>query len=306
MAELAGLAATDVDLQDSPARYGLGSADAVGLAGELAGPLRHDSLADALLRYPDMRAALASLPLRVDPTSRKVEAGRRFQRARVAVAGEAVPAAASSAFDPIAIVGMSGRFPAARDIEQLWQRLLHGHDCIGELPAERWGLRAGDLGRQPAGVLEGADQFDPLFFGISPREAELMDPQQRLMMTYIWKAIEDAGYSRGRALRAAGPRSWWGRGAAVTPVADCAGADAVDGYSATGVVPSVGPNRMSYLPRSAWSERADRDGVLEFAGGGASGDAGAGERRMRDGDRRRRQHAADAGRRISASARRGC
>ena len=106
--------------------------------------------------------------------------------------------------DAAAVIGMSGRFPMADDVPRLWRNLVEGRDCIAEIPKERWDWRAidGDPLKQAnktnikwGGFIDGIDEFDPLFFGISPREAELMDPQQRLMMTYIWKAIEDAGYS---------------------------------------------------------------------------------------------------------------
>ncbi len=124
-----------------------------------------------------------------------VAAVRQFRRHRSAQ-GVSRPAADNrDASEPIAIIGMSGSFPQARSIGEFWDNLLQGRDCIGELPPERFGLQASEVGRQPAGVLEGADQFDPLFFNISPREAEGMDPQQRLLMMSVWAALEDAGYA---------------------------------------------------------------------------------------------------------------
>ncbi|EIW16728.1 type I polyketide synthase, partial [Pelosinus fermentans] len=96
------------------------------------------------------------------------------------------------------------------------------------------------------GFIDGVEEFDPLFFGISPREAELMDPQQRLLMTYVWKVIEDAGYS---------PQDLSGTQTGIFVGTGSSGYDgliskanvAIEGYSSTGIVPSVGPNRMSYL-----------------------------------------------------------
>ena len=126
--------------------------------------------------------------------------------------------------DAVAVIGMSGRFPMADDVAAFWRNLVEARDCIVEIPGERWDWRAfyGDPLMEAnrtnikwGGFIDGIDEFDPLFFGISPREAELMDPQQRLMMTYIWKAIEDAGYSAA-SLPAAELRSWWALGTAVT------------------------------------------------------------------------------------------
>ncbi|WP_261595507.1 type I polyketide synthase, partial [Pseudoalteromonas holothuriae] len=94
--------------------------------------------------------------------------------------------------------------------------------------------------------MEGVEEFDALFFGISPREAQLMDPQQRLLMTYTWKALEDAGYA---------PQSLAGSDTAIfvgtantgySELLAMAG-NKVEGYSSTGMVSSVGPNRISYL-----------------------------------------------------------
>ncbi|MEJ2416576.1 MAG: SDR family NAD(P)-dependent oxidoreductase, partial [Exilibacterium sp.] len=162
---------------------------------------------------------------------------------------------ASEACEPIAIVGVSGCFPAARDIDAFWDNLREGRDCIGEIPPQRWNWRelygdphaeANKTAIKWGGFIDGVDEFDPLFFGISPHEAELMDPQQRLLMTHVWKAIEDAGYAPGSL---AGTRT----GVFVATASSGYGqlvADArvaVEGYTATGMVPSVGPNRMSYL-----------------------------------------------------------
>ncbi|MCG8508522.1 MAG: polyketide synthase, partial [Rhodospirillales bacterium] len=96
------------------------------------------------------------------------------------------------------------------------------------------------------GFIDGVGEFDPLFFGISPREAELMDPQQRLLMTYVWLALEDAGYSAS-SLSGSSTGIFIG-----TTISGYSGLIAkaniaIEGYSSTGMVPSVGPNRMSYF-----------------------------------------------------------
>ncbi|MFZ7733611.1 beta-ketoacyl synthase N-terminal-like domain-containing protein [Bacillus velezensis] len=104
--------------------------------------------------------------------------------------------------DPVAIVGISGRFPGAKDIEEFWRNLKEGKDSITTIPKERWDWQAFDgdpnLERNKTnikwgGFIDGIAEFDPLFFGISPREAQYLDPQQRLLLTYAWRAIEDAG-----------------------------------------------------------------------------------------------------------------
>ena len=118
--------------------------------------------------------------------------------------------AASAGHEPIAIIGMSGRFPDARNIEELWQILEAGREAVREIPLERFDWRelyhaeaagqsptsapAGKISSKWLGALPGVGEFDPLFFDISPREAELMDPRQRLLLQESFKALEDAGY----------------------------------------------------------------------------------------------------------------
>ncbi|KAB7627759.1 non-ribosomal peptide synthetase [Alkalilimnicola sp. S0819] len=154
----------------------------------------------------------------------------------------------------VAIVGMSGVFPGAEDVDTFWRNLREGRDCIGEIPAERWDWRDywGDPATEPGrgnakwgGFIQGLAAFDPGFFGVSPPEARMMDPQQRLLLTLAWQAIEDAGY---------GPRSLAGSSTGVfIGTADTGysrllaeSGTAVEGYSMTGLAPSLGPNRISY------------------------------------------------------------
>lgn len=157
--------------------------------------------------------------------------------------------------EPIAIIGMSGRFPESDDLELFWDNLKEGKDCISEIPKSRWDWKEyyGDPHYEDnktnikwGGFINGVDEFDPLFFGISPREAELMDPQQRLLMIYVWKAIEDAGYS---AKSLSGSDTSIFVGAANSGYSNLAASSGVplQGYSSTGSLPSVGPNRMSYF-----------------------------------------------------------
>ncbi|MGG1946945.1 SDR family NAD(P)-dependent oxidoreductase [Trinickia sp. NRRL B-1857] len=167
--------------------------------------------------------------------------GRLDRRARV------VPALADRAgmdAEPVAVIGISGSFPQAPDIDTFWSNLSQGRDCIGEVPSWRWGE---DLAERayPAGVLDGIDEFDPLFFGISPREAQAMDPQQRLLMTYVHKAIEDAGYSV-QSLSGSATALLVGTGQSGYGQLLAGAGEAVTGSSAAGLVGSMGPNRMSY------------------------------------------------------------
>jgi acyl transferase domain-containing protein/SAM-dependent methyltransferase len=181
------------------------------------------------------------------PAGRVERRSRFFPRSRGGAAGPEAP-------EPIAIIGMSGRFPMAGDVEELWENLLSGRDCISEIPPQRWDWRAvyGDPGEENrttvkwGGFIAGIEEFDPLFFHISPREAQLMDPQQRLLMIYIWKAIEDAGYSAS-SLSGSNTGIFVGTGLSDYGRLIAQSNVPIEGYTATGTVASVGPNRMSYF-----------------------------------------------------------
>ena len=107
----------------------------------------------------------------------------------------------------IAVIGMAGRFPMAKDIDSFWDNIVSGRNCISEIPLSRWDTRDYYVEGQPGlgqsnskwmGVLEGHDRFDPLFFGLSPVEAEAMDPQQRIFLQSCWHGMENAGYTAER------------------------------------------------------------------------------------------------------------
>lgn len=99
--------------------------------------------------------------------------------------------------DGIAIIGMSGRFPGAKDVSAFWDNLKNGVESITHFTDAELEL-APPAGEGPTvkarGVLEGADLFDAGFFGINPRDAAQMDPQQRVFLECAWEALENAGY----------------------------------------------------------------------------------------------------------------
>jgi acyl transferase domain-containing protein/acyl carrier protein/SAM-dependent methyltransferase len=105
--------------------------------------------------------------------------------------------------EPIAVIGMAGRYPMADDLDAFWDNLRAGKDCIEEIPPDRFDIRSagiqdetGALRGKWGGFLSRVDDFDPEFFEISPREAELIDPQERLFLQVAWHAMENAGYTR--------------------------------------------------------------------------------------------------------------
>jgi amino acid adenylation domain-containing protein len=105
-----------------------------------------------------------------------------------------------SAVEAIAIIGMSGRWPRARNVTEFWRNVRDGIDCISRFTGEELQVPEADrLIHQPdyvkaRSVLEDADIFDADFFGILPKEAALIDPQQRVFLECCWEALEDAGY----------------------------------------------------------------------------------------------------------------
>jgi amino acid adenylation domain-containing protein len=158
--------------------------------------------------------------------------------------------------EPIAVIGMSCRFPGGADSPlNFWKLLDAGRDAIREVPTDRWDIEAvydpnpdapARMSVRTGGFLDTVSGFDAPFFGIAPREAMSMDPQQRLLLETAWEALEHGGLAA--------------EGLAGTPtgvfVGVCnndhflrmlrRGATNIDAYLASGNAPSVTAGRIAY------------------------------------------------------------
>lgn len=102
----------------------------------------------------------------------------------------------------IAIIGMGGRFPGAKTLEEFWDNLYNGVESVrffnrGELLKMGIDKNLLDNPKFVAAdaILDDIDMFDASFFDYSAREAEIMDPQHRLFLETAWEVLERAGYS---------------------------------------------------------------------------------------------------------------
>ncbi len=220
------------DLRDrqSPERIARRVAEA--LAGAGAGP-------DA----PDQARA----PADDDASAPRPAAARAASEPEARASSEPEAGAARGTHHDIAIVGMAGRFPGAPTLDAFWANLRDGRNSVSALAAERADLPGAAGARYAAewaGLIDGVFEFDPAFFRIAPREAELMDPQQRLMLLYTWRALEDAGIApavlgerRTGVFVAAAQNNY---------ALEAARATGNKGYLVTGQSASMIPNRISH------------------------------------------------------------
>ncbi|MFC5905398.1 type I polyketide synthase, partial [Streptomyces zhihengii] len=193
--------------------------------------------------HPTPAAVARFLMSQVTP-AKQAAAGRAVVRRQPADAGE-----------PLAIVGMSCRYPGGvTSPEELWDLVAQGRDAIGPFPTDRgWDLeglydpdpdRLGTVYTRAGGFVHGAGRFDADFFGISPREATAMDPQQRLLLEASWEAFEHAGIA---------PTSLKGDnigvfcGVSSSDYGVSGSAAQVEGFRLTGSSTSVVSGRIAYI-----------------------------------------------------------
>ncbi len=161
-------------------------------------------------------APLSTVATQALPAGLNIDSGRRAARAAgrrggsLAVIESSQPAQTQPSIqDPVAIIGLSGRYPRAKNVDEFWLRLRNGDNCIGEIPRSRWQWKDYFASKQSqsndtvatagiyskwGGFIDDVDAFDSLFFSISPREAANMDPQERLFLETAQSTLDDAGY----------------------------------------------------------------------------------------------------------------
>ncbi|KAL9085405.1 MAG: hypothetical protein Q9159_004694 [Coniocarpon cinnabarinum] len=118
--------------------------------------------------------------------------------------------APSQHFEPIAIVGVSLKFPGdATSVNNFWSMLEAGRSTVTEFPAERMqpnSIYHPDPTRHDTTAVKAANflsedvaAFDAPFFAISAAEAASMDPQQRLLLEVVYHALENERLINGEA-----------------------------------------------------------------------------------------------------------
>lgn len=225
-----------IDIKKAFTEYGLSSLEAVSLSGDLEELVGLRISPTIVFDYPSISSLSEYLSSPRMDSPGQIESNL-------------------SQSEPIAIVGMSCRFPGVKNPQEFWEDLINGVDRITEVPAARWSKDRffhpdpsvpGKTASYWGGFLNDIDQFDSFFFGISPNEAKLMDPQQRLLMELSFEALDDAGQLLDRidgsktGVFMGISNSEYGQHHALSP-------NSITSHSGTGSALSIAANRISYF-----------------------------------------------------------
>ncbi|MEV6449469.1 beta-ketoacyl synthase N-terminal-like domain-containing protein [Amycolatopsis sp. NPDC051716] len=235
VARHAGTPVEEVDLSRPFTEYGLGSVHAAALAADLSAWLGTEVPSTFAWDHPSIEDAVRALLAGAAPRP----APRRSR------AGAVVPD------EPIAVVGMSCRFPGATGTDEFWNLLTNGRSAIREIPHDRWDNdtlysptigQPGHIYTRHGGFIDHPGHFDHTLFGLSPREATTMDPQQTLILETAWEALETAAIAPD-TLRNTPTGVYIGVGGSDY---ERLGLAASDGYAASGSAVNFVANRLSF------------------------------------------------------------
>ncbi|BFH67908.1 hypothetical protein J27TS7_37260 [Paenibacillus dendritiformis] len=191
-----------VGIHDKYFEVGGNSINLIQLQSKLQRQLKREVPIVTLFQYPTVHELAAYLAGEADGTQSRAgdqaAASREDEPHSRPAAGSARPGNEGSR--DIAVIGMAGRFPGARNIAEFWSNLQQGQESISFFTDDElaeYGFDR-DLLKRPdfvkaKGVLDEMEHFDPAFFGYTPDQAAIMDPQIRLLHECAWHALEDAG-----------------------------------------------------------------------------------------------------------------
>ncbi|GGK32581.1 hypothetical protein GCM10010965_26870 [Caldalkalibacillus thermarum] len=237
IAEKCKLSPQQINPEDPFSRFGLDSAEAVAIAGELEDWLGHYCPPTLVFDHPSIRLVARYLAGESEPNALSEHTNTR-----------------PMAYEPVAIVGMACRFPGASSAEELLENLLNGMDAVREVPNDRWPVslyydaKKGKKGKtytRWGGFIEDIRGFDASFFNINTKEAEKMDPQQRILMEVTWEALEDGGFVPSNL---AGSNTGVFIGISTNEYSYLnRTTEQIDAFTGTGNALSIAANRLSYF-----------------------------------------------------------
>jgi len=241
IASILEMDAFSIDPRQPFTYYGLGSLQAVSLAGDLEVFLNCKLSPTLAWDYPTIELLANYL-------------ANKMQIKKTKASPKSTQPSATYTKEPIAIIGLSCRFPQAPNPQTFWELLRNGVDAVIEVPSDRWDVDAfhsenpdpGKVTTRFGAFLDNVDLFDPTFFGISPREAARMDPQQRLLLEVSWEALENA-FIPPQALAGTRTGVFVGISSYDYSRLQFDDPEMIDAYAGTGNAHSIAANRLSYV-----------------------------------------------------------
>jgi phthiocerol/phenolphthiocerol synthesis type-I polyketide synthase C len=238
-----GLPESKIDITRPFSDYGLDSKSLIGLSGELSDIIGRSLQPRVLYDYPSIELLVSFLA----PSNSTIQSDESLGDS------ESEP---SLSREPIAIVGMSCRYPGnVNTPEQFWELLTADEDGLEEVPPSRWNIDdyydpdpaiPGKMQSRRGGFVSRVGEFDAAFFNISPREAIAMDPQQRFLLETCWEALENAAI-KPSSLSGTATGVYIGISNNDYDRLRRTGQGSVDAYNATGNAFSIAANRLSYV-----------------------------------------------------------